>query len=117
MEFTITISLRIEDIITTPFLQKYRIDFHKMYLYYIHMIFKEYRMEELLSKLEQIPNSYRSFVMGVMAYARKKPERVDVLLDYINNNDELTCSDIVKYVSLQPDFYEDNVASFATKVG
>lgn len=74
-------------------------------------------MEELLSKLEQIPNSYRSFVMGVMAYARKKPERVDVLLDYINNNDELTCSDIVKYVSLQPDFYEDNVASFATKVG
>lgn len=74
-------------------------------------------MEELLDRLKSMPGSYNGFVNGIMAYARKKPQRIDVVLEYMKTNDELTCSDVVKFVSDQPDFYDDSVAKIIPQVG
>ena len=63
-------------------------------------------MEELVKKLNQIPNSYFGFVMGIVTYAKRKPERLEKVLNYINSSENLTPSDIVKFVMIQPDFHE-----------
>ncbi len=67
-------------------------------------------MEELIQKLNAIPDSYFGFVAGITSYAKKKPERLRRVLDYISNSNELTSSDIVKFVMMQPDFHEDGLS-------
>ena len=66
-------------------------------------------MKKLETKLNSIPNVYFGFVEGIMAYAKKNPERTKRILQFINGSDHLTTSDVVKFVMLQPDFYEDVV--------
>ena len=66
----------------------------------------ETAMEELYKKLNAIPNSYFGFVMGIVSYAKKKPERLQKVLDFIDNSDGITSSDVVKFVMDQPDFHE-----------
>ncbi len=66
-------------------------------------------MEELIQKLNDIPDSYFGFVAGITTYAKKKPERLRNVLDYISSSNALTSSDIVKFVMMQPDFHEDGV--------
>ncbi len=68
-------------------------------------------MEELYNKLNAIPNSYFGFVMGIIAYAKQKPGHVQKILQFINENDNLTPSDIVKFVIDQPDFHESSLSS------
>ncbi len=63
-------------------------------------------MEELITKLNEIPNSYFGFVAGIVAYVKQKPSRLDNILQFINGSDNLTPSDVVKYVMDQPDFHE-----------
>jgi hypothetical protein len=63
-------------------------------------------MEELVNRLNAIPNSYFGFVTGIVTYAKMKPERLQKIMDFINSSDNLTTSDIVKFVMLQPDFHE-----------
>ena len=63
-------------------------------------------MEELINKLNSIPNSYFGFVAGIVNYAKTKPERLENVLSFINTHDDLTTSDIVKFVMMQPDFHE-----------
>lgn len=63
-------------------------------------------MEELYDKLNAIPDSYFGFVMGIISYAKRKPERLDKVLQFINDNSDLTPSDVVKFVIDQPDFHE-----------
>lgn len=65
-------------------------------------------MEELYNKLRAIPGSHFGFVMGILNYAKKKSDRVEKLLNYINSNNDLTVSDVVMFVSTQPDFFEDD---------
>ncbi len=65
----------------------------------------------LIKKLERIPNAYFGFVAGISTYAKKKPERLIKVMDYIKNNPHASTSDIIKFVAAQPDFYEDNIAS------
>lgn len=67
-------------------------------------------MDELYGKLNAIPDSYYGFVMGIMSYAKKKPERLQNVLGFINDNPDLTTSDIVKFVMDQPDFHEFGLA-------
>lgn len=67
-------------------------------------------MEELVNKLNAIPNSYFGFVAGITTYAKKKPERLKKVLDYINNTPNVTPSDVVGFVMMQPDFHEDGVS-------
>ena len=64
-------------------------------------------MEELVKRLEKIPNAYFGFVAGIVTYAKKKPERLAKVTAYLDENENLTTSDIVHFVMIQPDFHED----------
>ena len=46
------------------------------------------------------------FVMGIISYAKRKPERLDKVLRYLNEAPNPTSSDVVKFVMEQPDFHE-----------
>ena len=63
-------------------------------------------MEELVNKLNAIPDTYFGFVAGIVAYVKQKPSRLEIVMDYLNSSDSLTSSDVVKYVMDQPDFHE-----------
>ena len=63
-------------------------------------------MDELYTKLNAIPDSYFGFVMGIISYAKRKPERLDKVLRYLNEAPNPTSSDVVKFVMEQPDFHE-----------
>lgn len=66
-------------------------------------------MEELVNKLNAIPNSYLGFVAGIVAYASQKPERLRKVMNFIDSSANLTPSDIVKFVMSQPDFHENGL--------
>lgn len=67
-------------------------------------------MEELIIKLNNIPKSYFGFVAGVSSYAKKKPERLKKVLEYIDSHDNVSTSDVVLFVMSQPDFHEDGIS-------
>ncbi len=62
--------------------------------------------DELYAKLNAIPDSYYGFVEGIISYAKKKPERIDKVLRFIDSTSNPTSSDVVKFVMEQPDFHE-----------
>lgn len=43
-------------------------------------------MNELLHKLGTISDVYPDFVIGVLVYVKKKKNRLDIMLDYLNYN-------------------------------
>lgn len=59
--------------------------------------------------MRAIPDSYEGFVQGIYTYVRKKPERLERVMNYINNNKGVISSDVVEFVLQQPDFHEDGV--------
>jgi len=61
-------------------------------------------MEELVNKLNEIQDSYFGFVAGIVTYAKKKPERLKKVMDFMDSSADLISSDIVKFVMQQPDF-------------
>ena len=65
------------------------------------------RMEELTKLLNDVQGSYYDFVVAMLHYAKKKKSRLVILTDFIKKNKDLTTSDIIEFVSSQPDFYED----------
>lgn len=64
-------------------------------------------MNELTTKLENISDTYVSFVHAVQVYAKKKPDRLKRVLEFIDNNPDALSSDILEFVFNQPDFKED----------
>ena len=70
----------------------------------------DYKFAELTIMLNNISDSYFDFVVGIMAYAKKKPERIEIIRDFIIDNPTALTSDIIEFVSEQPDFLEENVA-------
>ena len=74
-------------------------------------------MSELIKEISSLPNVYEDFIYGVLNYARRKPEHVELLLNYLHNNDNLTTSDVVYFISTQPDFHDYSaVSSVAEKI-
>ena len=65
-------------------------------------------MEELFSKLIKIPNCYFGFVAGVIAYVKKKPEHIETVMNFLDTSDTLTTSDIIEFISDQPDFFDED---------
>ena len=63
-------------------------------------------MEELYNRLVAFPGSYFGFVMGVITYAKQKPERVEKILNYLKSSDNLSKGDVIEFISDQPDFHE-----------
>ena len=67
-------------------------------------------MDELLNRLNNVSDTYAGFVMGVITYAKKKPERLSKVLQFMEDNPEAKSSDIVEFIVEQPDFHEDSCA-------
>lgn len=66
-------------------------------------------MDELRKILENVSDSYDGFVMGMVTYALYSETRYERLVNYITEHPEATSSDIIYYVSIQDDFYDDAV--------
>ena len=64
-------------------------------------------IKELEEKLKSIEDTYEDFVGGILQYCKKKKSRLDAVLEYINLNPNCSSSDVVEFVSNQPDFKED----------
>lgn len=62
-------------------------------------------MNTLISKLNLLPNSYFEFVDSIIDYAEEKEEHLNLLLNFLNDNPSATPSDIIKFISFQPDFF------------
>ena len=67
----------------------------------------EAELMELLSILNGITDTYYDFVVTVMHYAKKKPERLEAVLSYVKEHKDATTSDVLTFMADQPDFYED----------
>ena len=65
-------------------------------------------MDALISRLNSIPNSYYEFVDSVVDYAKSKASHLEVIMQYLDDNEESTPSDIIKFISTQPDFFDDD---------
>ena len=65
-------------------------------------------MDELRNRLYSVPHAYEDFVVGVMLYAEQKASRFRYIMDYLNVNPQASVSDVLLFISLQPDFYEDS---------
>ena len=81
-------------------------DSYHIYAYLFERIEGEF-MEELTKLLNNVQGSYYDFVVAMLHYAKKKKSRLVVLTEFIKKNKDITTSDIIEYVSSQPDFYED----------
>lgn len=66
-------------------------------------------MNELIKLISEISDVYDDFIFGVINYAKKKPEHITVLINYIKSTDDIKTSDIVKFIIEQPDFKEGYV--------
>ena len=64
-------------------------------------------MMEIRELLEKIEDSYTDFVDAICHYAQKTPARTQIVLDYLKTNPKAKSSDVVRFVSDQPDFVED----------
>lgn len=73
-------------------------------------------MDELYERLNKIPDSYFAFVLGIVSYVKMKPSRLDVVLTFLRDNENAKSSDVVKFISEQPDFNEFNLG-LKEKVG
>ncbi len=63
-------------------------------------------MEELIKRLNEIPNSYFDFVAGVVTYVKQKPKRLKNVMEFLDESKDITPSDVVKFIMQQPDFHE-----------
>lgn len=68
-------------------------------------------MEQLIQRLNFIPNSYYEFVDSVIDYAESKESHLNLLNNFLDNNPSATPSDIIKFISFQTDFFEDSTPS------
>ena len=70
---------------------------------------KEYEsypgMKELITRLKKVPGSYIGFVAGIVAYTSKSTEGMKAVTDYFDTAEEITTSDVIRFVSEQPDFF------------
>ena len=64
-------------------------------------------MKELEKLLNNVSDTYEDFVIAILHYAKKKNSRLDAVLTYMKENPNATSSDIVYFISTQPDFFED----------
>ena len=74
-------------------------------------------MEELISRLNVIPDSYFEFVDTVIAFAEEKEMHLKQLIEYLNSNPSATPSDILKFITFQPDFFDDELEQDPLLVG
>ena len=64
-------------------------------------------MEELTRMLNDVNDAYYEFVTAILHYAEKKPSRLEMVKQFLMTHKNASSSDIIKFVSEQPDFTED----------
>ena len=64
-------------------------------------------MEELAGLLNMVEDSYFDFVSAILHYAEKKPARLEAVVEFLKSNPGISSADVIKFVSDQPDFFED----------
>jgi len=64
-------------------------------------------MEELTALLNKVEDSYYDLVLGITHYCKKKSSRLETVLKFMKEHPYANSSDIVYFVSTQPDFVED----------
>lgn len=64
-------------------------------------------MEELIERLNKIPDAYFEFIDSVVDYADEKEVHFELIMNYLKNNSSVTPSDVIRLISTQPDFYDD----------
>lgn len=65
------------------------------------------KYEEFRKRLDSVPDVYDGFKAAVMTHVKFKESRLEVVNKYMDNNPTASTSDILEYISDQPDFYED----------
>ena len=63
----------------------------------------------LIKKISGISDVYDDFILGVISYAKKKPNHVKILNDYLDDHRDATTSDVVEFIIQQPDFHSYSV--------
>ena len=71
----------------------------------------------LIKKISEFSDVYDDFVLGVINYAKKNPKHVKILNNYLDNNRNLTTSDVVEFIIQQPDFHSYSATLKKRKVG
>ncbi|MBR3636301.1 MAG: hypothetical protein IKN45_00105, partial [Lachnospiraceae bacterium] len=61
-------------------------------------------LDQLKIRLENIKDSYFDFVDAIIHYAKRKQEHLDLLNKFLDEHPETSTSDVVYFVSIQPDF-------------
>lgn len=64
-------------------------------------------MDTLISRLNSIPNAYFEFIDSVADYAEIKPEHLTLLMGFLDENPAATVTDVLKFISDQPDFFDN----------
>ncbi|MCQ2515479.1 MAG: hypothetical protein MJ094_01285 [Saccharofermentans sp.] len=64
-------------------------------------------MDNLIKRLYAVPDSYFEFVDSIIDYASSDASHYTLIMNYLNNNKESTSSDILYFISTQPDFFDD----------
>lgn len=70
-------------------------------------------MEEFTIRLETVKDSYYGFVVAVLNYVKNNSARMTAVTDFMNSKPEALTSDILGFISEQPDFYDDAAYSCA----
>lgn len=68
-------------------------------------------MTELIKKISKIPDVYDDFIIGVVGYAKRKAEHVQLLNTFIDSYPDSTTSDVVEFIMSQPDFHNYSATS------
>ena len=74
-------------------------------------------MKELIQQLSNISDAYDDFILGVINYAKKNPDHLNILTDYLRNNSALTSSDVIAFIINQPDFHSYSATNEIQQVG
>lgn len=74
-------------------------------------------MEELVKKLNEVPDSYFDFVAGVISYVKMSQSRLEKVADFLNTHENLTTTDILEFIVSQPDFHQYGVGFKKEMVG
>ena len=69
----------------------------------------ETAINELVEKLKEVPDAYNAFIAAVVTYVRKKPERYEKVMQFIEESRTCSSGDILRFITDQPDFNEDGI--------
>ena len=67
---------------------------------------KDPEMKDLITRLREVPDSYIGFMAGVVIYTSRSADGMKAVTDFMDANEDLTTSDIIKFISDQPDFHD-----------